>query len=156
MAQFLRGQLTVMLCLAVYYSVGLSLTGLDFALPIGVITGLLVFIPYLGFGIGVLLAVLVGALQILGDTLSLASVIGIAVVFVVGQIVEGFVLTPRLVGKRVGLHPLAIIFALLAFGQLFGFFGVLVAVPASAMLLILLRRLSSAYFASEFYRGARL
>ena len=98
---------------------------------------------------------LVGALQMLGGTLSLGGVAGIIAVFVVGQIVEGFYLTPRLVGKRVGLHPLAILFALLAFGQLFGFFGVLVAVPASAMLLIVLRRVSGAYFASEFYRSAR-
>ena len=155
LSQFLRGQITVMLCLAVYYSTALWLAGLDFALPIGMMTGLLVFIPYVGFGLGVLLAVLVGILQVVGGTLGLPGVAGIVAAFVIGQVIEGFVLTPKLVGERVGLHPLAIIFALLAFGQLFGFFGVLVAVPASAILLIVLRRVSVAYFASDFYKSKK-
>ncbi len=155
LSQFLRGQITVMLCLAVYYSTALWLAGLDFALPIGMITGLLGFIPYVGFGLGVLLAVLVGILQIASGTLGLVGVAAIVAAFVIGQVIESFVLTPKLVGERVGLHPLAIIFALLAFGQLFGFFGVLVAVPASAILLIVLRRVSVAYFASEFYKSKK-
>jgi len=147
LSQFLRGQLTVMLLLAVYYSVALALAGFDSALPIGVLTGLLIFIPYVGFALGFLLAVLAALLQFAGWTPAL-SVLGI---YGVGYVVESFVLTPRLVGERIGLHPLAVIFALLAFGHVFGFFGVLVALPASAMLLVALRRVRGQYLASAFY-----
>ena len=147
LSQFLRGQLTVMLLLAVYYSVALALAGFDSALPIGVLTGLLIFIPYVGFALGFLLAVLAALLQFAGWTPAL-SVLGI---YGVGYVVESFVLTPRLVGERIGLHPLAVIFALLAFGHVFGFFGVLVALPASAMLLVALRRVRGHYMASAFY-----
>ena len=149
LAQFCRGQVSVMLLLAVYYSVGLWLAGLDFALPIGVLTGLLIFIPYAGFCGGLALAVLAALLQGNGwDPL-----IGVAVVYGIGQLVESFALTPYLVGERIGLHPLAVIFALMAFGQLFGFVGILAALPVSAALLVGLRELASAWFASPVYLG---
>jgi len=151
LAQFLRGQGTVMLLLAVYYSVGLWLVGLDFALPVGVLTGLLVFIPYVGFGSGLILALLAALLQGGGGW---EPLIGVAIVYGIGQLVESFALTPYLVGERIGLHPLAVIFALLAFGQLFGFIGVLIALPASAALLVGLREVASAWFASPVYLGS--
>ncbi len=148
LGQYLRGQLLVMLALAVFYSVGLALFGLELALPIGVFTGLAVFVPYLGFGLGLLLALLAGLLQFA----SLKALVMVGVVFGVGQWVESFLLTPRLVGERIGLHPLAVIFALLAFGQLLGFIGVLIALPASAVLLVALRRLRVGYLESDLYR----
>ena len=149
LGQYLRGQLLVMIILAAFYSVGLALFGLDLALPIGVFTGLGVFVPYLGFGLGLVLAALAGLLQFA----SLKVVVMVAVVFGAGQVLESFYLTPRLVGERIGLHPLAVIFALLAFGQLLGFVGVLVALPASAVLLVAIRRLRSTYLASRLYQG---
>jgi len=148
LSQFLRGQLTVMLVLAVYYSAALALAGFESALPIGLVTGLLIFIPYVGFSLGLLLASLAALLQF-GLWKALLS---LALIYGVGQILEGFVLTPRLVGERIGLHPLAVIFALLAFGHVFGFLGVLVALPASAILLVALRHLRRYYLASAFYR----
>jgi len=147
LAQFLRGQLTVMLLLAIYYSVALAIAGFDSALPIGVLTGLLIFIPYVGFALGLLLASLAALLQF-G---SWQAGLSIAVVYGLGQVLEGFFLTPRLVGHRIGLHPLAVIFALLAFGRVFGFLGVLVALPASAALSVGLRRIRERYLASTFY-----
>lgn len=149
LAEFLRGQIAVMLCLAVYYSLGLWIAGVNFALPVGIVTGLLTFIPYIGYAFGIVLALLVATLQFEG----MAPLIGVAAVFGLGQLLESFLLTPWLVGKRIGLHPLAVIFALLAFGQLFGFFGVLLALPASAALLVALREISGAYLDSRFYRG---
>jgi predicted PurR-regulated permease PerM len=149
MGQYLRGQLLVMALLAIFYSAGLALWGLDLALPIGVFTGLAMCIPYIGFGIGLILALLAGVLQFdLGHTAFM-----LATVYGTGQVLEGFFLTPRLVGERIGLHPLAVIFALLAFGQLFGFIGVLVALPASAVLLVALRRLKTRYLASKLYQA---
>ena len=137
----------VMLVLALYYSVGLSLFGLDLALPVGIFTGLAVFVPYLGYGTGLLLASLTGLLQ-MGFA---STALMVAVVYGVGQVLESFYLTPRLVGERIGLHPLVVIFALMAFGQLFGFVGVLVALPCSAVLLVAVRRLREQYFRSDLY-----
>ncbi len=153
LGQYLRGQLLVMLILAVYYSVGLTLFGLDLALPIGIFTGLAIFVPYLGFGLGLILALLAGMLEFAAAAGPGKALLMVAVVYGVGQVVEGFYLTPRLVGERIGLHPLAVIFALLAFGQLFGFVGVLVALPASAVLLVAVRRGRAIYIASALYRG---
>ncbi|NMG43645.1 AI-2E family transporter [Aromatoleum toluvorans] len=150
LSEFLRGQLSVMLLLAVYYSVGLWIAGLKFALPVGVITGLLVFIPYVGFGGGLLLAILTALLQAEGWS----PLIGVAIVFGLGQLIESFLLTPYLVGERIGLHPLAVIFALMAFGQLFGFVGILVALPASAAILVGLREVRTAWLTSRVYLGA--
>jgi predicted PurR-regulated permease PerM len=148
LAQFLRGQLSVMGILAVYFSIALTIAGFQAALPIGILTGLLIFIPYVGFALGLVLALLTALLQF-GNWY---GVIVVAVVYGVGQLVESYYLTPKLVGNSIGLHPLAVIFALLAFGQVFGFFGMLLALPASAALLVALGRLKEAYLASDFYR----
>jgi predicted PurR-regulated permease PerM len=149
LAQYLRGQLLVMLVLAAYYSVGLSIAGFDVALPVGIITGLLVFIPYLGFGLGLVLALIAAVLQFS----NWHGLISVAIIYGAGQILEGFFLTPRLVGERIGLNPLAVIFALLAFGQLFGFVGVLLALPASAVLMVAFKHLRYHYLRSSFYNG---
>jgi predicted PurR-regulated permease PerM len=153
LGQYLRGQLLVILILAVFYSVGLALFGLDLALPIGVFTGLAIFVPYLGFGVGLVLATFAGLLEFSSNAGVGYALIMVAVVFGVGQLVESLLLTPRLVGERIGLHPLAVIFALLAFGQLFGFVGVLIALPASAVLLVAMRRIQAGYLSSRLYQG---
>lgn len=145
---FLRGQLSVMLLMSLFYTLGLRLVGLELALPIGIIAGLLVFVPYLGMIVGLTLATLAGLMQFQ----SLGGMLPVWVVFGVGQILEGVVVTPWLVGKRIGLHPVAVIFAVLAFGQLFGFFGVLLALPMSAVLLVGLRLLRKSYLKSGLYR----
>lgn len=149
LAQYLRGQLLVMLVLAAYYSVGLTIAGFEVALPVGILTGLLVFIPYLGFGIGLMLALIAAVLQFA----DWSGLIAVAVIYGAGQLFEGFFLTPRLVGERIGLNPLAVIFALLAFGQLFGFVGVLLALPASAVLMVAFRHLRHHYLRSSFYNA---
>ncbi len=148
LAQYLRGQLLVMLLLATYYSVALTVAGFDVALPVGMLTGLLVFIPYIGFGLGLTLAIIAAILQFEGWD----GLIAIAIVYGIGQFLESFYLTPRLVGERIGLHPLTVIFALLAFGQLFGFVGILLALPASAILSVVFGRLRRHYLNSSFYK----
>lgn len=147
LGQYLRGQLLVMGVLAVFYTVGLALVGLKLALPIGVFTGLAVFIPYLGFGLGLVMGLLAAVLQFQ----ALLGVALVAAVYTVGQVVESMYVTPRLLGERIGLHPIAVIFALMAFGHLFGFVGVLIALPASAVLLVAIRRAKSRYLSSELY-----
>ena len=149
LGQYFRGQLLVMLALSIFYAAGLMAFGLDLAIPIGIFTGLAVCVPYLGFGLGLMLALLAGILQFA----SLKAVVMVALVFGFGQLLEGFWLTPKWVGERIGLHPLAVIFALLALGQMFGFVGVLVALPASAVILVALRRVRDQYFDSQLYRG---
>jgi len=149
LGQYLRGQLLVMAALAVYYTLALALCGFDLALPLGVFTGLAVAIPYLGFGLGMVLALLAALLQF-G---SLGGVALVAAVYAVGQVLESFFLTPRLVGERIGLGPLAVIFALMAFGQLFGFVGVLIALPASAVVSVAIKRAQHHYTASRLYQG---
>lgn len=148
LGQYLRGQLLVMVTMAIFYSAGLALFGLDLALPIGVFTGLALFVPYVGWGIGLLLALVAGSLEF---SLSHAFLM-VAMVYGFGTLVEGLFLTPRLVGERIGLHPLAVIFALLAFAQVLGFVGVLVALPASAVLVVAVRRMRTGYFASKLYQ----
>ncbi len=148
--EFLRGQLAVMAALSLYYALALWAAGLDYALPIGLLTGVLSFVPFLGFGLGMILALLVALLQF-SDWSGAAWVAGI---YLAGQTLESYIITPRLVGERVGLHPVAVIFALAAFGQLFGFVGVLLAVPLAAVLLVALRELRGVYLASAFYRGS--
>ena len=149
LGQYLRGQLLVMLVLAVYYSVGLAAFGLNLALPVGVFTGLAICVPYLGFGVGLVVALLAGIL----DFREGKAVLMLGVVYGAGQVLESFYLTPRLVGERIGLHPLVVIFILLAFGQLFGFVGVLVALPVGAVMLVALRRVRAGYLASPIYKG---
>jgi predicted PurR-regulated permease PerM len=147
LAEFLRGQISVMLIMSAFYVIGLWIAGLEFALPIGIITGMLVFIPYLGVMVGLVLATLAAFMQFT----SIAGVIPVWIVIGLGQLIEGMLITPKLVGDRIGLHPVAVIFALLAFGQLFGFFGVLLALPASAALLVWLRHLQRDYLVSKVY-----
>jgi len=152
LGQYLRGQLLVMVLLAVYYSVGLALFGLDLAFPIGVFTGLAVAIPYLGFGLGLILATLAGFLEFSAQAGHVDVLVMVAVVYGLGQLVESFFLTPYLVGERMGLHPVAVIFALLAFGHLLGFVGVLIALPLSAVMLVAIRRGRQAYLDSALYQ----
>ncbi|MFO7603770.1 MAG: AI-2E family transporter [Gammaproteobacteria bacterium] len=132
---FLRGQLTVMLALALVYAVGLSLVGLDLAILIGLLAGLVSFVPYLGVIVGMVVAVFAGVMQFQ----EWMPLLYIALVFGVGQLLEGMLLTPMLVGDRIGLHPVTVIFAVLAGGQLFGFLGVLLALPVAAVIAVILR-----------------
>jgi predicted PurR-regulated permease PerM len=149
LGQYLRGQLLLMLVLAVYFSTALAIARFELALPVGIFTGLAFFIPYLGFGLGLLMALVAGALQFDGWY----GVIAVAVIYGLGQLAESLFLTPRLVGERIGLNPVAVIFALLAFGHLLGFIGVLIALPLSALLLVALRRAQAAYLSSKLYQG---
>lgn len=148
LAQYLRGQIMVMIVLAVYYSVALSIARFDLALPVGIITGFLVFIPYLGYGLGLVLALIGAILQFDG----FSGLVSVAIIYGIGQMLESFYLTPRLVGERIGLHPLTVIFALMAFGQLFGFIGILIALPASAIVSVAVKHLRVSYMNSSFYR----
>jgi predicted PurR-regulated permease PerM len=135
LSAFLRGQLLVMAALAVIYSLGLGLVGLKFAVAIGVVSGLVSFVPYLGFVFGIALASLTVALE----PNPLWQLVGVVATFTLAQFIEGSVLTPKLVGDRIGLHPVIIIFSVAAGGQLFGFFGILLALPAAAVLSVLVR-----------------
>ncbi|OQX07655.1 MAG: AI-2E family transporter [Thiothrix lacustris] len=144
---FLRGQLLVMLALAVFYSIGLSLVGLEFALLIGLIAGLVSFVPYLGLIVGVAIA----GIAILFQTQDIFDLFWVLAVFGVAQMIEGTILTPLLVGERIGLHPVTVIFAILAGGQLFGFFGVLLALPVAAVLAVIMRHIHSTYKQSHIY-----
>jgi predicted PurR-regulated permease PerM len=148
LAEFLRGQISVMLLMSAYYVLVLWLVGLEFALPIGILAGMLVFVPYLGMIIGLSLATLAAVMQFPDS----GGVLWVWAVFGAGQLIEGMVVTPWLVGDRIGLHPLAVIFALLAFGQVFGFFGLLLALPMSAILLVALRHGKAWYLLSDMYR----
>ena len=132
---FFRGQVLVMLALATIYTLGLSLVGLKFAVAIGVVAGLVSFVPYLGFVFGIGLAGLTVALE----PNPLWNLVGVVATFTVAQVIEGSFLTPKLVGDRIGLHPVIVIFAVVAGGQLFGFFGILLALPAAAVLSVLIR-----------------
>ena len=132
---FLRGQLMVMFALAVIYSLGLTLVGLEFAIAIGVVSGLVSFVPYLGFVFGIGIA----SLTVVLEPNPLLHFIGVVATFTIAQMFEGSFLTPKLVGDKIGLHPVLIIFAIAAGGQLFGFFGILLALPAAAVLSVLVR-----------------
>ena len=147
LSALIRGQLLVMLALAVIYSLGLWLVGLKVALLIGIVSGLVSFVPYLGFVGGLLAA----SIAMLVQEQSAGSVAWVALVFTVGQMLEGGVLTPMLVGDRIGLHPVAVIFAIMAGGQLFGFVGVLVALPVAAVLAVLVRHALRRWARSALY-----
>jgi len=147
LAEFLRGQLAVMLAMSAFYVLGLWLAGLNMALPIGLVAGLLGFVPYLGIATGIVLALLVAALQFT----SFSQLIPVLLVFGIGQLLEGMLLTPKLVGNRIGLHPVVVIFALLAGGQLFDFAGVLLALPVSAAIAVGLRHTKTSYLGSDAY-----
>lgn len=148
LAEFLRGQLSVMLLMGAFLAAGLWLAGLELAIPIGIIAGLLGFVPYLGPTLGIVMALLAGALQFS----SMGELIPVVVVFMLGQLLESLILTPWLVGDRIGLHPVVVIFALLAGGQLFGFSGILLALPVSAAIAVGLRHVKRSYLASDLYR----
>lgn len=145
---FLRGQLLVMLALSVIYAAGLMLVGLELGLLIGLLAGLASIVPYMGFIVGIGAALTAALFQFGLDPYPL---IGIAAVFMVGQMLEGMLLTPLLVGDRIGLHPVAVIFAILAGGQLFGFTGVLLALPVAAVIMVLLRHAHELYKDSGLY-----
>lgn len=147
LGEFLRGQLMVMLIMGVIYGTGLMLTGLDSGFAIGMIAGILVFVPYLGAFTGLLLATVAALLQF-GSWQGLFTV---WTVFAVGQLLESFLITPKIVGDRIGLSPFWVIFSLMAFGQLMGFVGMLIGLPLAAICLVLLREGSQVYFASNFY-----
>lgn len=148
LGSFLRGQMSVVFALAAMYATGLSLAGLKFGMLIGIVAGLVSFVPYLGpvvgIGGGLISAIVTG-----GDIW--VNVALVLAVFMVGQVVESFFLTPKLVGESIGLHPVAVVFAVLAGGQLFGFFGVLLALPVAAVILVLLRHTRERYLASDLY-----
>ena len=146
---FMRGQLLVMLALAGIYSVGMMVVGLELGLLIGLLAGLASIVPYMGFIVGFGAAVVAALFQYSG--FELYPLIGIAVVFGIGQLLEGMLLTPMLVGDRIGLHPVAVIFAILAGGQLFGFTGVLLALPVAAVIMVLLRHAHDFYKLSDLY-----
>ncbi|CCQ72849.1 AI-2E family transporter [Magnetospira sp. QH-2] len=148
-AGFVRGQATVCLVLATLYAVGLSLVGLEFGLLVGLLAGLISFIPYVGTGVGLGTGMAIAMVQF-SDITPIAMV---ALVFGIGQILEGYVLTPKLVGERVGLHPVWVIFALLAGGSLFGFTGMLLAVPGAAVIGVLVRFSLKRYLVSPLYEG---
>jgi predicted PurR-regulated permease PerM len=147
LAAFLRGQLMVMAALSAIYTTGLALIGVELALLLGVIAGVVSFVPYLGLIVGIGLAGVAAFFQFQ----ELLPVVLVAVVFGVAQMIEGMVLTPRFVGERIGLHPVAVIFAVLAGGQLFGFAGVLLALPVAAVIMVLLRHVHQRYLDSELY-----
>ena len=144
---FFKGQLMVMVALGVVYSLGLGLIGLQFAILIGMLAGLASIIPYMGFALGFAAALIVALFQFDG----LSGMAMVVAVFVFGQAMEGWVLTPMLVGDKIGLHPVAVIFALMAGGQLFGFIGLLIALPMAAIIMVLLRHLHRNYKASDLY-----
>jgi predicted PurR-regulated permease PerM len=148
---FLRGQLSVMIALGVLYAAGLFAIGLDVGPLIGIIAGLISFVPYLGAITGVLL----GTIAAFAQYHNWMHVAGVLIVFGVGHVIEGYVLVPRLVGEKIGLHPLAVIFAILAGGELFGFLGVLLALPIASVAMVVLRYLHERYRASELYGSGR-
>ncbi len=147
---FLRGQLLVMIVLGFVYGFGLMLAGIDFSLLIGLIAGLVSFVPYLGGAVFVGTG-LIAALVQYGDA---AHLVYVLIAFSVGQLLESFFLTPWLVGDKIGMHPVAVMFAVLAGGQLFGFLGVLLALPVAAVAMVLLRYAHGRYLDSRYYRGA--
>jgi predicted PurR-regulated permease PerM len=147
LAAFIRGQLMVMFALSTIYTIGLAMIGLELSLLIGIVAGVVSFVPYLGLIVGIGLAGLAAFFQF-HEWLPIVMVV---LVFGVAQVVEGVVLTPRFVGERIGLHPVAVIFSVLAGGQLFGFIGVLLALPAAAVIMVLLRYAHRRYLTSQIY-----
>jgi predicted PurR-regulated permease PerM len=147
LSAFLRGQLLVMLSLGVIYALGLTLVGVRFGLLIGMVAGLASIVPFLGFIVGISVALLVAFFQTDGWLM----LIGVVAVFAIGQVLESVLLQPKLLGDRIGLHPVSVIFAVLAGGNLFGFTGVLLALPAAAVIMVLLRELHERYKRSSLY-----
>lgn len=147
LSAFFRGQLLVMISLGIVYASGLTLIGLQVGLVLGIISGILCIVPYLGFSVGIVTASIAAYLQF-GN---MVHVLLVWLVFGIGQVLESTLLTPNLVGHRIGLHPVAVIFAVLSGGSLFGFFGVLLALPVAAVVMVWLRFLSQQYRSSQLY-----
>ncbi len=147
---FMKGQLMVMLALGIVYSLGLWMVGLDLALIVGMLAGLASIVPYMGFVVGVIAAVIAAMVQFNDPSI----LIWVGLVFIVGQALEGMLLTPLMVGDKIGLHPVAVIFAIMAGGQLFGFIGILIALPVAAVVMVFLRHLHYGYKQSRLYESA--
>jgi predicted PurR-regulated permease PerM len=148
LSAFFRGQFLVMLAIGIYYSIGLSIIGLKIGIILGLVLGLISIVPYLGFIVGILTASIAAYLQIGG----MQPVFWVWLLFLVGQLLDALFITPNLVGDRIGLHPVAVILAVLAGGSLFGFFGVLLALPTTAVIMVWLRHLGRSYHESQLYR----
>ncbi len=148
LSQYLNGMVIVISIMSAFYSIGLTIIGIKGAVALGIFTALMIVIPYIGITLGLTLATLSALLQFGPGS----EIIGVLILFGIGQFLEGFFLTPRLVGERIGLHPVAVLFALLLFGKLFGFFGVLLALPISAVSLVLVQYLWSIYTQSVWYQ----
>ena len=149
LSQYLRGQLLVIAVLSVYYSIGLYFLGVTGALALGLFTGLAIFIPYIGYGVALILALLSALLQAETGV----SILAVLALYIAGQTIESFFLTPKLVGEKIGLHPVLVVFALILFGGWFGFFGILLALPMSAIVLVVGRHLMAFYKNSSWYKG---
>jgi predicted PurR-regulated permease PerM len=149
-AAFVRGQLLAGLLLGIFYAAGLLVVGLNYGLLIGLATGILSFIPYLGFGVGFVISIIIALVQFWPNWWWIAATV---LVFFLGQMLEGYVLQPHLIGRRVGLHPVWLFFALFAFSMVFGFIGLIIAVPAAAAIGVVLRHLIDHYRATPYYRG---
>jgi predicted PurR-regulated permease PerM len=149
LSQYLRGQLLVITVLSIYYSVGLYLLGITGALALGLFTGIAIFIPYIGYGVGLILALL----SVLLQAETGGSFLAVLTLYIVGQAIESFILTPKLVGEKIGLHPVLVVFALILFGSWFGFFGILLALPMSAIILVLCKHAVQAYQNSAWYNN---
>ena len=148
LSQYLRGQLLVITVLAVYYSAGLYLLGITGALALGLFTGIAIFIPYIGYGVALILALLSALLQAETGV----SLLAVLALYITGQAIESFILTPKLVGEKIGLHPVLVVFALILFGSWFGVFGILLALPMSAIILVLCKHAMQAYQNSAWYK----
>ena len=149
LSQYLRGQLLVITVLAIYYSVGLYLLGITGALALGLFTGIAIFIPYIGYGAALILALLSALLQAETGV----SLLAVLALYIAGQAIESLFLTPKLVGEKIGLHPVLVVFALILFGSWFGFFGILLALPISAIILVLCKHAMQAYQDSAWYKN---
>ncbi len=149
LGKYVRGQVLASLCLALIYAVGLKIVGLRLAIPIGLMTGLLAFVPYVGFSVGLSMAIVMSLLDWHGP----GTLIGVMIVMFGGQILDGFLITPRIVGGSVGLRPIEVLLTMMGAGTLFGFLGVLLAVPLGAVVKILVTRVSEAYLASHYYKA---
>jgi len=148
LSQYLRGQLLVIIVLSIYYSVGLYVLGVTGALALGLFTGIAIFIPYIGYGAALILALL----SVLLQAETGVSLLAVLALYITGQALESFILTPKLVGEKIGLHPVLVVFALILFGSWFGFFGILLALPMSAIILVLCKHAMQAYQDSAWYK----
>jgi predicted PurR-regulated permease PerM len=148
LSQYLRGQLLVITVLSIYYSAGLYLLGITGALALGLFTGIAIFIPYIGYGVALILALLSALLQAETGV----SLLAVLALYITGQALESFILTPKLVGEKIGLHPVLVVFALILFGSWFGFFGILLALPMSAIILVFCKHAMQAYQDSAWYK----